>query len=90
MAEHIPRGCKIVRSEEVIEGRRVQEKTRKSEFQTEPSLHALNQNPTCQAQPARTRNCASARQLGGSNSSPFDEHPAFAPRRECLDSRRFG
>ncbi len=43
MTRHFPNGYEIVRAEEVIEGERVLDKGKKTEFQTEPSLTALNQ-----------------------------------------------
>jgi hypothetical protein len=43
MARHFPRGYEIVRAEEVIEGQRVLDKSRKSEIETDPSISALNQ-----------------------------------------------
>jgi hypothetical protein len=43
MSHHFPGGYEIVRAEEVVEGQRVLDKSRKSEFETDPSLSALNQ-----------------------------------------------
>src|SRR3954463_4399482 len=43
MARHFPEGHEIVRAEEVVEGQRVLDKSRKSEFETDPSFSALNQ-----------------------------------------------
>ena len=43
MARHFPGGYEIVRAEEVVEGQRVLDKSRKSEFETDPSINALNQ-----------------------------------------------
>ena len=43
MTEHFPDGYEIVRAEEVVEGQRVLDKSRKSEFETDPSISALNQ-----------------------------------------------
>ncbi|WP_422923549.1 hypothetical protein [Singulisphaera sp. PoT] len=43
MSKHFPDGYEIVRAEEVVEGERVLDKGRKTEFQTEPTLSALNQ-----------------------------------------------
>jgi hypothetical protein len=43
MARHFPDGFEIVRAEEVVEGQRVLDKSRKSEFETDPSISALNQ-----------------------------------------------
>jgi hypothetical protein len=43
MARHFPEGYEIVRAEEVVEGQRVLDKSRKSEFETDPSISALNQ-----------------------------------------------
>src|SRR5262245_52962554 len=43
MARHFPEGHEIVRAEEVVEGQRVLDKSRKSEFETDPAISALNQ-----------------------------------------------
>jgi hypothetical protein len=43
MAHHFPGGYEIVRAEEVVEGQRVLDKGRKSEFETDPGISALNQ-----------------------------------------------
>jgi hypothetical protein len=43
MARHFPDGFEVVRAEEVVEGQRVLDKSRKSEFETDPSISALNQ-----------------------------------------------
>jgi hypothetical protein len=43
MARHFPDGHEIVRVEEVVEGQRVLDKSRKSEFETDPAISALNQ-----------------------------------------------
>lgn len=43
MTRHFPDGHEIVRAEEVIEGQRVLDKSRKSEIETDPSISALNQ-----------------------------------------------
>jgi hypothetical protein len=43
MARHFPGGHEIVRAEEVVEGQRVLDKSRRSEFETDPSISALNQ-----------------------------------------------
>jgi hypothetical protein len=43
MARHFPGGHEIVRAEEVVEGQRVLDKSRKSEFETDPAISALNQ-----------------------------------------------
>jgi hypothetical protein len=43
MARHFPMGHEIVRAEEVVEGQRVLDKSRKSEFETDPAISALNQ-----------------------------------------------
>jgi hypothetical protein len=43
MARHFPLGYEIVRAEEVVEGQRVLDKSRKSEFETDPAISALNQ-----------------------------------------------
>jgi hypothetical protein len=43
MARHFPEGHEIVRAEEVVEGQRVLDKSRKSEFETDPTISALNQ-----------------------------------------------
>jgi hypothetical protein len=43
MAQHFPGGYEVVRAEEVVEGQRVLDKSRKSEFETDPSINALNQ-----------------------------------------------
>ena len=43
MARHFPEGHEIVRAEEVVEGQRVLDKSRKSEIETDPAISALNQ-----------------------------------------------
>jgi hypothetical protein len=43
MTRHFPEGHEIVRAEEVMEGQRVLDKSRKSEFETDPAITALNQ-----------------------------------------------
>lgn len=43
MAQHFPDGYEIVRSEEVMEGQRVLDRGKKTEFETDPSINALNQ-----------------------------------------------
>ncbi len=43
MTRHFPEGHEIVRAEEVVEGQRVLDKSRKSEFETDPAISALNQ-----------------------------------------------
>lgn len=43
MARHFPEGHEIIRAEEVVEGQRVLDKSKKSEFETDPSISALNQ-----------------------------------------------
>ncbi len=43
MDRHFPEGHEIVRAEEVVEGQRVLDKSRKSEFETDPAISALNQ-----------------------------------------------
>ncbi len=43
MARHFPEGHEIVRAEEVVEGQRVLDKSKRSEFETDPSISALNQ-----------------------------------------------
>ena len=43
MSEHFPDGFEIIRAEEVVEGQRVFDKSRKSEIETDPSINALNQ-----------------------------------------------
>lgn len=43
MTRHFPGGHEIVRAEEVVEGQRVLDKSRKSEFETDPAISALNQ-----------------------------------------------
>lgn len=43
MRAHFPDGHEIVRAEEVVEGQRVLDKSRKSEFETDPTISALNQ-----------------------------------------------
>jgi hypothetical protein len=43
MMRHFPDGHEIVRAEEVVEGQRVLDKSRKSEFETDPAISALNQ-----------------------------------------------
>jgi len=43
MARHFPDGYEIVRAEEVIEGERILDTGKKTEFETEPTLTALNQ-----------------------------------------------
>jgi hypothetical protein len=43
MARHFPGGYEIVRAEEVVEGQRVLDKSRKSEIETDPSISALDQ-----------------------------------------------
>ncbi len=43
MARHFPSGFEVVRAEEVVEGQRVLDKSRKSEIETDPSVSALNQ-----------------------------------------------
>ncbi|MHC5543563.1 hypothetical protein ACYOEI_35515 [Singulisphaera rosea] len=43
MAQHFPDGYEIVRAEEVVEGQRVLDTGRKTEFETEPALNALTQ-----------------------------------------------
>ena len=43
MARHFPGGFEIVRAEEVVEGQRVLDKSRKSEIETDPAISALNQ-----------------------------------------------
>ena len=43
MVRHFPQGFEIVRAEEVVEGQRVLDKSRKSEFETDPAISALNQ-----------------------------------------------
>jgi hypothetical protein len=43
MADHFPDGYEIIRAEEVVEGQRVLDKSRKSEFETDPTIAALNQ-----------------------------------------------
>jgi hypothetical protein len=43
MVRHFPEGHEIVRAEEVVEGQRVLDKSRKSEFETDPAITALNQ-----------------------------------------------
>lgn len=43
MARHFPDGHEIVRAEEVVEGQRVLDKSKKSEFETDPAINALNQ-----------------------------------------------
>jgi hypothetical protein len=44
MSRHFPEGYEIVRAEEVVEGQRVLDKSRRSEFETEPSIKALDQS----------------------------------------------
>lgn len=46
MAHHFPEGYEIVRAEEVVEGQRVLDKSRKAEFESEPSINALSQKIT--------------------------------------------
>jgi hypothetical protein len=46
MARHFPDGFEVVRAEEVVEGQRVLDKSRKSEIETDPSISALNQRIT--------------------------------------------
>ena len=41
MTRHFPDGHEIVRAEEVVEGQRVLDKSRKSEFETDPAISAL-------------------------------------------------
>jgi hypothetical protein len=43
MSRHFPEGHEIVRAEEVVEGQRVLDKSRKSEIETDPAISALNQ-----------------------------------------------
>ncbi len=43
MVRHFPDGYEIVRAEEVVEGQRVLDKSRKSEFETDPMISALDQ-----------------------------------------------
>src|SRR5262249_30046478 len=43
MSRHFPDGHEIIRAEEVVEGQRVMDKSRKSEFETDPAISALNQ-----------------------------------------------
>ncbi len=43
MHRHFPQGYEIVRAEEVVEGQRVLDKSRKSEFETDPSFISLSQ-----------------------------------------------
>jgi hypothetical protein len=43
MIRHFPDGHEIVRAEEVVEGQRVLDKSKKSEFETDPAISALNQ-----------------------------------------------
>jgi hypothetical protein len=43
MIRHFPEGHEIVRAEEVVEGQRVLDKSKKSEFETDPAISALNQ-----------------------------------------------
>jgi hypothetical protein len=43
MVRHFPEGFEIVRAEEVVEGQRVLDKSKKSEFETDPMISALNQ-----------------------------------------------
>lgn len=43
MRRHFPDGHEIVRAEEVVEGQRVLDKSKKSEFETDPSFSALDQ-----------------------------------------------
>lgn len=43
MAQHFPDGYEIVRAEEVVEGQRVLDKSRKLDLETDPSFSALNQ-----------------------------------------------
>jgi hypothetical protein len=43
MARHFPDGYEIVRAEEVVEGQRVLDKSRKAEIETDPTISALNQ-----------------------------------------------
>lgn len=43
MAQHFPGGHEIVRAEEVVEGQRVLDKSRQSQFETDPAITALNQ-----------------------------------------------
>ena len=44
MADHFPDGFEIVRAEEVIEGQRVLDRSRKLDLATDPSISALNQS----------------------------------------------
>ena len=43
MVRHFPEGHEIVRADEVVEGQRVLDKSRTSQFETDPSIGALNQ-----------------------------------------------
>jgi hypothetical protein len=43
MVRHFPDGHEIVRAEEVVEGQRVLDKSKKSEFETDPAISALDQ-----------------------------------------------
>ena len=43
MTQHFPDGYEVVRSEEVIEGQRVLDRGKKAEFETDPTISALNQ-----------------------------------------------
>ena len=44
MASHFPQGYEIVRTEEVVEGQRVLDRGKKAEFETDPTISALNQS----------------------------------------------
>jgi hypothetical protein len=43
MARHFPDGYEIVRTEEVVEGQRILNQDRKTEYETDPTIAALNQ-----------------------------------------------
>jgi len=43
MTRHFPDGYEIVRAEEVVEGQRILDRSRQSQFETDPSFSALDQ-----------------------------------------------